>query len=86
MRVKDRRMSDISNKNKNNVCNAESKVWVELSFHRILSKIKTRSVDIIELKKTPSKTVINDDLNRIQISYLKKLNVKLTEPIKKRHI
>ena len=41
-------------------------------------------LDIIELDRAPSKSVINDGLKKIPASYLKKVNAGLVRPIKKR--
>ena len=85
MGTKDRRTSCISNKSKDNVC-AMLKVKFGLDYRSMESHLRSRPdlLEIMELKKAPSKTVINDGLKRIPMPYLKKVNAKLTEPIKKK--
>ena len=62
------------------------KVKFGFDYRSIESHLRSRPdlLEIMELKKAPSKTVINDCLKRIPISYLRKINTKLTKPIKKK--
>ncbi len=64
------------------------KVKFGLDYRFIKSHLRSRPdlLEIMELKKAPSKTVINDGLKRIPMPCLKKVNAKLTEPIKKKNI
>ena len=64
------------------------KVKFGLDYRSMESHLRSRPdlLEIMELKKAPSKTVINDSLKRIPMPYLKKVNAKLPEPIKKKDI
>lgn len=62
------------------------KVKFGFDYRSMESHLRSRPdlLKIMELQKAPSKTVINDGLKRIPMSYLRKVNAKLTEPIKKK--
>ena len=62
------------------------KVKFGFDYRSMESHLRSRPdlLEIMGLQKAPSKTVINDSLKRIPISYLRKVNARLTEPIKKR--
>jgi len=62
------------------------KVKFGFDYRSMESHLRSRPdlLEIMELQKAPSKSVINDSLKKIPMSYLRKVNAKLTEPIKKK--
>jgi len=62
------------------------KVKFGFDYRSMESHLRSRPdlLEIMELKKAPSKSVINDALRMIPMKYLKKVNAKITKPIKKR--
>lgn len=62
------------------------KVKFGFDYRSMESHLRSRPdlLEIMELQKAPSKSVINDGLKRIPMSYLRKVNTKLVEPIKKK--
>ena len=62
------------------------KVKFGFDYRSMESHLRSRQdlLEIMELQEAPSKSVIADSLKRIPMPYLKKVNAKLAEPIKKR--
>ena len=62
------------------------KVKFGFDYRSMESHLRSRSdlLEIMELQKAPSKSVINEGLKKISMYYLRKVNAKLTEPIKKK--